>query len=549
MLFIPSMYSVVLASNVIAFLMCWETMSILSYFLVVFENDEKSSRAGLTYAVMTHIGTVFIIILFLILSFYTKSTEFSVFKVLKTNVPATAKNIVFIFSLIGFGVKAGIMPFHYWLPIAHPAAPSNVSAIMSGIMIKTGIYGIIRVCIDILGKGEYWWGLIVLALGAISAVLAIMQAVMEKDIKRLLAYSSIENIGIILLGLGGAILFSFYNMLGLSALSLTAAFFHILNHSIFKGLLFMSAGSILHATHTKNMETLGGLIKKMPKTALFFLIGAVSICALPPFNGFASEWLTYQALLSGFNAPSQFAKIISPLFGASLALTGAIAATAFVKAFGITFLGMPRTEAAEKAHESSIFMTSAMFFLAILCLILGLLPNYIISILSLPIFNLTGGSTASLVKGSTTIASGSVSNSAIALSLILAILGLSVISKVLFRKPELEYADSWDCGILSLTSRMQYSATAFTKPLKIIFKRVYMPKREVKILYSIDKLFVSSMRYSSDISPFLTKYFLIPLFSIINNFSNRLKLLQAGSLQLYLAYILITLVGLLIFGL
>lgn len=547
-LFIPSMYGVILSTNIISFLICWETMSVLSYFLVVFENNEKSSKAGLIYAVMTHIGTAFIIALFLLLGYYTKSSDFSVFKALSNNIPLTVKNIIFIFALIGFGVKAGIMPFHYWLPIAHPTAPSNVSAIMSGVMIKTGIYGIVRIGLDIMGGGAYWWGILVLALGAISAVLGIMQAVMEKDIKRLLAYSSIENIGIILLGLGGAMLFKFYSMNALAALSLTAAFYHILNHSVFKELLFMGAGSILHATHTKNMELLGGLIKKMPMTAFCFLIGTISICALPPFNGFVSEWLTYQALISGFNAPSSIAKIISPIFGASLALTGAIAATAFVKAFGITFLGLPRSSNTDHAHDASPTMTSAMLFLSVICLVLGIFPNYFITLFSYPVFNLTGESLSFLTRGSITIAAGSLSTQAIALSLILTVVFILVLSWLFFRKPKIEYGDSWDCGIFTLDSRMQYTATAFIKPLKIIFKRVYMPKREVKITYSVDKLFVSSMRYGGDIAPFLTKYILSPMFNFINNVSDRLKFLQSGSLQLYLSYILITLVVLLIFG-
>ena len=548
-LFIPSMYGVVLSANILTFLICWETMSVLSYFLVVFENDKKSSRAGLIYAVMTHIGTAFIIAAFFILMHFTNSTEFSAFQSASASIPSAVKNIIFVFALIGFGVKAGIMPLHYWLPIAHPAAPSNVSAIMSGVMIKTGIYGIIRICLFVLGKGEYWWGILVLSLGALSAVLGIMQAVMEKDLKRLLAYSSIENIGIILLGLGGAILFNFYDMKGLSALSLIASFYHILNHSIFKGLLFMGAGSVLHATHTKNMELLGGLIKNMPKTALYFLIGAISICALPPFNGFASEWLTYQALISGFNAPSSVAKIVSPLFGASLALTGAIAATAFVKAFGITFLGMPRSDMAKSAHESSITMTSAMALLAIICLLLGLFSNYMISFLSLPVFSLTGGTATPFVKGSVILTTGALSTVAIAVSLLITMISALVLLKLFFRKSQIEYGDSWDCGLLALNARMQYTATAFTKPLKVIFKKVYMPKREVSITYSVDKLFVSSMRYSGEVLPFLTKYFLNPLYNGINNVSNKLKFMQAGSLQLYLAYILVTLITLLVFGL
>lgn len=548
-LFVFSIYGVVISTNIFAFLVFWEGMSILSYFLVAFENNPASSKAGLIYAIMTHIGTAFIITSFLILSYWTNSMDLVTFKALSYKIPNNIKGLIFVFALVGFGFKAGIMPFHYWLPIAHPSAPSNISALMSGVMIKTGVYGIIRVCYEILGQGSDWWGILILSLGALSAILAIMQAVMEKDIKRLLAYSSIENIGIIFLGLGASMLFANYNMKTLSAISLLACFYHILNHSIFKGLLFMSAGSVLHSTGTKNMEKLGGLIKKMPKTALFFLIGSISICALPPFNGFVSEWILYQSLISGFYAPSNFVKIMTPLFASSLALTGAIAGTAFVKAFGISFLGKPRNSSADNAQESTLTMTVSMCFLAVLCLLLGIFPNIVISILTFPIFSLTGTLVDSFTKGPFIMVSGSVSTPLIALTLIMFILMAVMFIRVFFGRKNVEFKESWDCGILSLNSRMQYTGTAFTKPLKIIFKQVYMPRREVKINYSVDKLFVSSMKYSGDIAPFFRHYILEPLFRWINNFAEKIKLLQSGGLHLYLAYILFTLVVLLIFGL
>lgn len=548
-LFVLSLYGVVLSENIVAFLIFWEAMSLLSYFLVTFENSFTSSKAGLIYAIMTHIGTAFIICAFLIFSHWTNSMDFSTFKALSNRVPDSVRNLIFILALVGFGFKAGIMPFHYWLPIAHPAAPSNVSALMSGVMIKTGIYGIIRICYHNLGEGPGWWGIVILALGAISAILAIMQAVMEKDMKRLLAYSSIENMGIIFLGLGASMLFSTFNMKSLSAISLIACFYHILNHSIFKGLLFMAAGSVMHATGTKNMEMLGGLIKKMPKTALFFLIGSISICALPPFNGFVSEWILYQSLISGFSAPSNFVKIMTPLFASSLALTGAIAGTAFVKAFGISFLGLPRTDFASNAHESPISMTSSMALLAVLCVLLGILPNYAIFITGFPVTTITGTFVNLFSNGPFIVILGNMSTPLITLSLIFFILISLVLIRLFFGKRKVEFKESWDCGILSLSSRMQYTATAFTKPLKIIFKKVYMPRREVKMVYSVDKLFVSSMRYSGDIAPFFRKYVLDPLDKWINNFTGRLKLIQSGGLHLYLAYILFTLVMLLIFGL
>ncbi len=469
-LFVFSIYGVILSTNVFTFLVFWEAMSIISYFLVTFENNLESMRAGLIYAIMTHVGTAFIIASFLLFSYWAGSMEFSTFKVMSYKIPDIVRDLIFIFALVGFGFKAGIMPFHYWLPIAHPTAPSNISALMSGVMIKTGVYGIVKVCYELLGSGSAWWGILILSMGAVSAILAIMQAVMEKDIKRLLAYSSIENIGIIFLGLGGSMLFSNFNMKDLSSLSLIACFYHILNHSIFKGLLFMSAGSVLHSTSTKNMEKLGGLIKTMPKTALFFLIGSISICALPPFNGFVSEWILYQSLISGFYAPSNFVKIMTPLFASSLALTGAIAGTAFVKSFGISFLGNPRSENAKMAHEAPFTMTIPMCLLAVLCFLFGIFPNIIITIIVLPVFDITGTFVNSFSKGPFIIISGSMSTLLITLSFVLIILIVLVLIKMFFSKTGIVFKESRDCGILALNSRMQYTATAFTKPLKIIFR-------------------------------------------------------------------------------
>ena len=289
-----------------------------------------------------------------------------------TGVQTCALPILFLF---GFGVKAGIVPLHIWLPEAHPVAPSNVSALLSGVIIKTGIYGLTRVLFDFMGTPPNWWGVTVLSIGTISAVLGVLYALMEHDLKRLLAYHSIENIGIILMGLGASLMFLHTNHPVLAALALIAGLYHTINHAIFKALLFLGAGAILHATHTRNMEEMGGLIKRMPKTAFFFLIGAVAISALPPLNGFVSEWLTYQSLLQGFGTTGSLVRLMFPLSGAMLALTGALAAACFVKAFGITFLAQPRSEPAAKAHEAAPTMVLGMGLLAAACFFLGLFPT------------------------------------------------------------------------------------------------------------------------------------------------------------------------------
>jgi len=548
-LFILSMYAVVLSGNIITFLISWETMSVVSYFLVTFDRTEKSSKAGLLYAVMTHIGTAFIIILFLVLYRYTGHMDFAGMREASAQIPGDVKTLVFIFSIIGFGTKAGIIPFHTWLPIAHPAAPSNISSLMSGVMIKTGIYGFIRISMDVLGHGPEWWGITIIVIGAVSSVIGVLYALMEHDIKKLLAYHSIENIGIILLGIGSSMMFASNGMYVLSAMALIAGLYHTLNHAIFKGLLFLGAGSIMHATHTKNMEDMGGLIKSMPYTGLFFLIGSVSICALPPFNGFVSEWLTYQALLLGFNAPSITAKILSPLGGAALALTGALAAACFVKAFGISFLGVPRSPHARDAKESSASMIVGMAILAVLCLMAGIFPGTVIGVISPSVIALTGSDGNINYDGLLSIGNTFSSLAPAAILLALLCIGLAVIAFVITGgKRKTAYADSWDCGMPSLTPRMQYTATAFTKPIRLIFKRIYLPKRELDISYILKPVFIKSMKYSGEITPFFERYMYEPLTWLIRNAAAKARMLQSGNLNLYLGYILITLMLLLIFG-
>jgi hydrogenase-4 component B len=544
------MYAVVLSGNVITFLISWETMSVVSYFLVTFDRNEKSAKAGLLYAVMTHIGTAFIIILFLALYKHTGHMDFSGMKAASAGIPEDLKTLVFIFSIIGFGTKAGIIPFHTWLPKAHPAAPSNISSLMSGVMIKTGIYGFIRISMDVLGRGPEWWGITIIGIGAVSSVIGVLYALMEHDIKKLLAYHSIENIGIILLGVGSSMMFGSNGMYTLSAIALMAGLYHTLNHAIFKGLLFLGAGSLMHATHTKNMEDMGGLIKSMPYTGLFFLIGSVSICALPPFNGFVSEWLTYQALLLGFNAPSITSKIISPIGGAALALTGALAAACFVKAFGISFLGVPRSRHGQGAKESSASMIGGMAILAVLCLLAGIFPGTVMSMIAPAVSALTGSKGNISYNGFLSISQNFSSLSPAAIFISMLFTGIAVVVFIVAAggKRKTVYGDPWDCGIPSLTSRMQYTATAFTKPVRVIFKKIYLPKRELNISYVLKPLFVKSLKYSGEITPFIERYLYDPLTAFIRNAAAKAILLQSGNLNLYLGYILITLMLLLLFG-
>lgn len=547
---ILSMYGVVLSANIFTFLVSWETMAVASYFLVVHERNEETARAGLFTVAMTHIGTAFIIGLFLVLSHYTGSMDFVSMRSSAANLPQGIRSLVFIFAVIGFGTKAGIIPLHTWIPRAYPVAPSNITPLMSAVMIKTAVYGFLRIALDVLGPGPEWWGIAVIAIGAVSAVLGILYAIMENDLKVFLAYSSVENVGIMLLGIGASMVFRSSGLLILSGFALAAALYHAMNHALFKGLLFLGAGSVVSATRTRNMEKLGGLLKLMPYTGFFFLLGALAITALPPLNGFVSEWLTYQSLLLGFKSTSVVAKIVLPLGGAALALTGAIVAAGFVKTFGTTFLGKARSEHATSVNESPAWMVLGMALLALLCIVFGVFPQVPIALLGPAVFTITGSYLELHQKGilMTPGTAASLSTTALTAAMALIFVAAIVFVRLYGGRRKTVYADSWDCGIPGLTPRMQYTATAFTKPLRIIYKRIYLPSRDLKVSYLIKPFFVKSIRYGGEITPFFERYVYEPVTRSVHALAGRVKLLQSGSLQLYLGYILITLILLLIFG-
>ncbi len=371
-LFIASMYLVVLADNAFWFLVFFELMSLTSYVLVIIDQTERSLRGGFLYLIMAHIGFLMIALSFFAMASATGSLEFEAYRTFLF-APGMA-TVAFVLAFLGFGAKAGMVPFHSWLPQAHPAAPSNVSALMSGGMIKIGIFGICKVCFDLLGIGgpETSWGVLVIVIGAISSVLGVVYALGEHDLKSLLAYHSVENIGIILLGVGVGIYGAAADLPWLAGIGLLAGLYHLVNHAMFKGLLFLGAGSVLHATGTRNMEALGGLARLMPWTATCFLIGSLAISAIPPLNGFVSEWFTYQGLIGGAMDGGILMRIVFAFAVICLAVTGALAVTCFVKAFGVTFLAKPRSAAAEDAKEVPVPMVIAMVLLTVVCVLLGL---------------------------------------------------------------------------------------------------------------------------------------------------------------------------------
>jgi hydrogenase-4 component B len=555
-LFLLSMVGVVIAGHAVLFVFVWETMSLTTYFLISYDHEDPASRrAAFLYVVMTHIGTALLVIMFLLLYSFTGSFSFEAFRDAGSHLPAFTQSLIFLCATVGFGIKAGILPFHIWLPEAHPAAPSNISALMSGVMIKTGIYGMVRVFFDFLGPEiPEWWGILILIIAVTSSVLGVLYALMEHDLKRLLAFHSIENIGIILMGVGAALLFSSLGQKPLAAIALIAGLYHVLNHAMFKGLLFLGAGSVLHATHSRNIEELGGLIKRMPWTSFFFLIGAVAISALPPLNGFVSEWLTFQALLLGFHISDLAVKIAVPLTVALLALTGALAAACFVKAFGITFLGLPRSEHAEHAHESSSTMIAGMGLLAIACVVFGVVPGLVVSVLNPLAGSVLGGDLSGqvvldggmlLVPRST---STSISPPALTGWLTAATLIPLVAGYLFGGKLRKRVAMTWACGLQKIGPHMQYTATGFSKPIRMIFSNIYRATHEIEISEETSPYFRPNITYELKTESVFLKYFYEPVYGFLMSSARMFRRMQTGHIHSYLAYIFITLVLLLLFA-
>jgi len=556
--FLLSMTLVVLADNGFFFLIAWELMSLFSYFLVVTEHEKSDVRyAGLFYLIMTHIGTAFIILTFLLLFQGSGSFSFDAFRDPGHPLPDNMRTMAFVLALIGFGTKAGIVPLHVWLPYAHPAAPSHISALMSGVMIKTAIYALLRVYFDFFGGHfPWWWGFVVLLIGAVSALLGVMYALMEHDLKSLLAYHSVENIGIILLGIGAGMIFHSYDLDELAALGLIAGLYHTINHAVFKALLFFGAGSLLYATHTRNMEEYGGLLRRMPWTGGCFLIGAVSIAALPPTNGFVSEWLVFQSLFLSYQMPSLLMKFMLPLAAAMLALTGVLALTCFAKAFGISFLALPRSSHARHAEEVPWPMRVGMGVLSAVCIALGLAPMLVIPFLDHVSTSLIGRSIADkmLALDGWALAPVNVEFSSLSspvlgfLLVATAALGLALVVCYGGTSPR-RYSKTWACG-LNLTSRMEYSATGFVQPIKRVFSTIYQPtvKLETEFLEE-SRYFAKRRRFEFHIEPLFQTYFYDPLIAFVSGLADRMRIVQAGSLHLYLAYIFVTLVVLLMVAL
>ena len=535
------------ADDVIAFLFAWELMTLATAGLVATEQELRANRrAAYLYLVMAHVGTGGLIAAFLILASAGGSLSFTTILAGDLATGGT-RHLLFALFFLGFSVKAGVIPLHVWLPEAHPAAPTPISALMSGVLIKTGIYGIVRVCAFGLGGPGLSWGVFIVALGGLSAVLGVLYALMQHDLKRLLAYHSIENIGIILLGLGVGMMALSYGRSEVASVGIAASLYHVLNHAVFKGLLFLGAGGVVLATGTRQIEAFGGLLRRMPWTGLFFLIGAMAISGLPPLNGFASEWLTFQAFLFGFRGSTEpLVHFLFPLGGALLALTTALAAACFVKAFGISFLAMPRSPASSEARESPVVMLVPQAFLAGLCVALGLFPGIVLQVLQGVMAGLPGlERRVAMAQGSLGMSSGLALDYVIPIALGGAMLvGLVAAALITGRSGfNARRAPTWGCGG-ELTPRTEYTATAFSKPLMMIFGAVYRPTREVQALTDGSPYFPQEVRYSAKIEPTFERFVYGPLLRGVVALAAGMKVLQAGSLHAYLAYVIALVVSL-----
>jgi len=547
-LFLASILIVLGASNAFSFLFAWESMALLSAFLVVGLRPTRAVvSTGNVYLALTHVATAAILVGFAILAGSSGGQlDFSAWQAAAPNLDHTTRNIAIVLVFVGFATKAGAMPFHIWLPRAHPVAPSHVSAVMSGVMIKTGIYGLIRIVMDILGASPDWLGLLILAVGATSAVMGVLYALMQHDIKRLLAFHSIENIGIILMGVGTALILKSHGATELAALALAAAIFHSINHAVFKSLLFIAAGAVVHATGLRDLNHLGGLGRKMPITMVTFGIGAAAISGLPPLNGFASEWLTYQGLLgaAGSAAVEPIARFAAAGTIGALALTAALAVACFVKATGVAFLGLPRSAAAGAAHEATRSERGAMVALAAACVVLGLAAGPIVANLT----NVARGALhsaavsqalAPLVPAVTAAprTEGVATYAALVVGLLLiaAVGAVTALALVGRTRTEARRVDTWTCGIAPKPA-FQYTATSYSQLIRLFFRRILVPQRTVQIEYHPGTSFPSSIRYRSRITMLLEERLLRPAHELSLRGANIARKVQGGAIQLYIAY-------------
>jgi hydrogenase-4 component B len=550
-LFVAGMEMVLLADDALLFMIAWELMSVASYFLVAYQHEHPANRrAAFLYLLMAEIGAIAIILAFGVLAGFGGGLTFEALRGAALS-PLWA-SIAFGLALTGFGMKAGLVPLHAWLPEAHPAAPSHISALMSGVMLKIAVYGFIRFAFDLLEPVFWQWGVLVLILGSASAVLGILYALQQPNLKRLLAYSSVENIGIVFTALGLALIFLSGGQTHLGTLGLVAALLHCLNHALFKSLLFLGAGAILHQTHEQSLENMGGLVHRMPKLAALFLVGTLSIAALPPFNGFVSEWLIFQTALQAGGIQSGVLRSLIPTASAVLALTSALAATCFVKVYGVAFLGLPRSRHIAHANEvGDRGMLAGPALLAACCVLFGVLPTPLINGLAAVTQQLTGFVLPDIAALGWLWVTP-VAPEVAAYSPALVLLGIVAVGwlcyYLLYRRTGLEPrgAEPWDCGFGGLTSRMQYTSGAFSMPIRRIFEPVF----EVHETLEQDAegpagTRVTRLRHQFQVADRVWSVLYEPFGRAVTRLARGVGRLQTGHIRTYLGYSFLTLIVLL----
>lgn len=544
---VVSMALVLVARNGVLFLMAWEAMALASFFLVTFDHEQASVRgAGWTYLIATHLGTAFLLAMFVLLGGATGSLEFDDFGRAVASAPGLGGPL-FLLAVVGFGAKAGFVPLHVWLPEAHPAAPSHVSAVMSGVMIKTGIYGLVRILM-ILGPPQAWWGWLLVGIGVTSGVLGVLFALAQHDLKRLLAYHSVENIGIITLGLGLGTLGVASEMPALAVLGFGGSLLHVLNHALFKGLLFLGAGSVLHGAGTREIDHLGGLLKRMPWTGACFLVGAAAISGLPPLNGFVSEFLIYLGAFQSAADTTGTGGIVVPGLVAigALALIGGLATACFTKAFGIVFLGEPRSGHAAHAHEAGPAMRWPMLILAAACVGVGLFPLPTIRAASPAILMAArqpdATAAATLARATEPLGMLMVATAA----LLACVLAGTLVRRRLLAKRSVEGTVTWDCGYARPTARMQYTASSYAQPLTDLFRLILRTRAKSAAPAG---LFPGRATLSTHTPDVFREAVFQPAFAGIERALDRLRALQHGRIQLYVLYIVVTLIALMVWKL
>ncbi|HEX7455098.1 MAG TPA: hydrogenase 4 subunit B [Gallionella sp.] len=557
-LFLSSMAIVLLADDAYMFMVAWESMALSSYFLVITDhNIPDIRRAGFLYLLIAHVGAIAILLGFGVMQGGHGIGAYTFDAMRAAHLTPFWASVAFLLALFGFGAKAGVLPMHVWLPEAHPAAPSPVSALMSGVMLKTAIYGILRVTFDLLGMQLWWWGVLALTLGLMTAVFGVMFAAVQGDMKRLLAYSSIENIGLLLVGIGLTIIFHVYGKDALAALSLTATLYHSLNHAFFKSLLFVGTGSILHATGERNMGRMGGLIHSMPWVAALMLVGVLAIAGLPPFNGFVSEWLLLQAFLLSPGLPNSYINMLVPVAAAVIALAAALAAYVMVKFYGVIFLGQPREKKPlaasfeerpkilEHAHDAGVWERAGMIWLALACVLLGLAPVFVVQQIDHVSQLLLGTHLGNAAAGWMFLAPVDTERASYSpVYFLLAVLGVMLVTVWVVHKyyhGRLRRGAAWDCGYPEQTARMQDTAEGFGQPIRRIFEPFF------KIESELPTAFDAHPKYQGRSEDRLWYLLYLPIKQLIEKLSGWVSLLQHGRIHLYLTYTFVTLIVLLIF--